>query len=97
MKGTQWVIKTPRLKCRCGCTLHMENRGKWRIIYDSEGDGRSRQAISLDSCAADQNLVRVGTAAESPKSHRATPTSTLSTPYDTEQEPPPRAEDDSEG
>ena len=36
MKGTQWVIKTPRLKCRCGATIHMENRGKWRIIYDSE-------------------------------------------------------------
>ena len=79
----------------------MENRGKWRIIYDSEGDGRSRQAKSLDSCAADQNLVRVGTAAESPKSHRATPTSTLFTPYsmpsNDEQEPPPRAEDDSDG
>jgi len=70
MKGTQWVIKTPRLKCRCGCTLHMENRGKWRIIYDSEP-------------------------------HRPTPTSTLSSPYsmpsNEEQEPPPRAEDDSDG
>ena len=35
MKGTQWVIKTPRLKCRCGCTLHFECRGRWTIKYDS--------------------------------------------------------------
>lgn len=35
MKGTQWVIKTPRLKCRCGATLHFECRGRWAIKYDS--------------------------------------------------------------
>ncbi len=34
-KGTQWVIKTPRLKCRCGTTLHFECRGRWAIKYDS--------------------------------------------------------------
>lgn len=84
MKGTQWVIKTPRLKCRCGATIHMENRGKWRIIYDSPPD-----------TAEERNYQQVIA------SHRATPTSTLSTPYgnniDEVSEPPPSAEDDSDG
>ena len=63
MKGTQWVVKTPRLKCRCGCTLHFECRGRWVIKYDSPASN----IPSLYSPAID------------------------------EQEPPPRAEDDSDG
>ena len=35
MKGTQWVTKTPRLHCPCGRVLHMEGKGKWRLIVDS--------------------------------------------------------------
>ena len=46
MKGTQWVIKMPRLKCRCGCTLHYEFKGKARIIYDSEPSARPTSTLS---------------------------------------------------
>ena len=81
MKGTQWVIKTPRLRCRCGRTVHYENRGKWKIVYDVEPVGADNPfGPSIGPCA--------------------TPTSTLSTPYDTGEgypEPPPKAEDDSDG
>ena len=33
-KGTHWTIKTPMLRCKCGRTIHLENRGVWRIILD---------------------------------------------------------------
>jgi hypothetical protein len=35
MKGTQWVTKTPRLHCPCGRVVHMEGKGKWRLVVDS--------------------------------------------------------------
>ena len=98
MKGTPWVNKTARLRCRCGRTIHIELRGRCTIVYDSEPKD-DRQG-KVDS---------------------ATPSSTLSTPYETvrcdladsegaagaammrlirktsEQEVQERAEDDSDG
>jgi hypothetical protein len=66
MKGTQWVTKTPRLHCPCGRVVHMEGKGKWRLVVDS---APSEKTLSI------------------------------SQPIDAvdEQEPPPRAEDDSDG
>jgi len=59
-KGTLWVIKTPRLKCRCGTVLHFENKGRWRIVYDSEPSlpRSSTLSISLESEAVKQEEER---------------------------------------
>lgn len=38
-KGTQWTIKTPRLRCKCGRVVHFQCKGRWSIIYDSEPQG----------------------------------------------------------
>jgi hypothetical protein len=82
MKGTQWVIKTPRLKCRCGCTLHFECRGRWAIKYDSAPSEYtlSMSPTKLQGILKEQELRddRLIKAIE-------------------EQEPPPSAKDDSEG
>jgi len=47
MKGTQWIIKTPRLKCRCGTVLHFECKGRWRIVYDTEPSLPSSSTLSI--------------------------------------------------
>ena len=57
-KGTQWIIKTPRLKCRCGTVLHFECKGRWRIVYDTEPSipSSSTLSISLDNAEPPPDL-----------------------------------------
>ena len=42
-KGTHWTIKTPRLRCKCGRTVHLENNGTWRIVIDREAPPATAQ------------------------------------------------------
>ena len=90
MKGTQWVIKTPRLKCRCGCTLHFECRGRWAIKYDSPA---SEYTLSMSPVDTDALRLRVANLEEENQTLKFI---IRDKEYD-EQERPPRAEDDSEG
>lgn len=71
----QWKMQTPRLRCpHCGGTIFCTTNARWHIHgVGAPIDGKSRRATSSDSCEADENHVRVGTASESPKSMRATP------------------------
>jgi len=56
-KGTKWVTKTPRLHCPCGRVIHMEGKGSWRIIVDSEPKGRAAQnSLSLSLTDSDATL-----------------------------------------
>ncbi len=45
-KGTQWTIKTPRLRCKCGRVVHFQSKGRWTIIYDSEPPAGAQNTLS---------------------------------------------------